>query len=115
MFPSKDAKEKINLLLASGSDLPEVFKAFKEQDPNGNGDAQHFARSGRTQAELIAPLRGGSREAQRMDAAYRIAWAGRADSDESVHRLVAALRDGGDDTRCRHVLARRGCCPLDRE
>jgi putative aldouronate transport system substrate-binding protein len=25
VFPSKDAKEKINLLLASGSDLPEVF------------------------------------------------------------------------------------------
>ena len=25
VFPAKDAKEKINLLLASGSDLPEVF------------------------------------------------------------------------------------------
>lgn len=56
------------------------------------GNAQDFTRSGPTSAELVAALRGGDREAQRMDAAYRMARAGRAGSDESVRRLVAALR-----------------------
>ena len=63
------------------------------------GDAQHFARSTQAPTELVAALHGGDREAQRMDAAYRIARAGRAGSDEAVRRLVAALRDGGDATQ----------------
>ena len=33
VFPSKDAKEKINLLLASGSDLPEVFLGARVLTP----------------------------------------------------------------------------------
>ena len=33
VFPSKDAKEKINLLLASGSDLPEVFLGSRVLSP----------------------------------------------------------------------------------
>ena len=33
VFPSKDAKEKINLLLASGSDLPEVFLGQRVLSP----------------------------------------------------------------------------------
>ena len=79
------------------------------------GNAQDFARSGQTPAELVAALRGGDREAQRMDAAYRIAWAGRAGGDESVRRLVAALRDGGDATQraAMHGLTAAGAAAVD--
>ena len=79
------------------------------------GNAQDFTRSGPTSAELVAALRGGDREAQRMDAAYRMARAGRAGSDESVHRLVAALRDGGDATQraAMHGLTEAGAAAVD--
>ena len=79
------------------------------------GNAQDFTRSGQTPAELIAALRGGDREAQRMDAAYRIARAGRGGGDESVRRLVAALRDGGDATQraAIHGLTAAGGAAVD--